>query len=70
VLGWPLDPLTAENGAVALFSNKKCLQPNNDVRKPLSKSYRQDAPERQANQFRMQRLAHRLTPEAPGAVLA
>jgi hypothetical protein len=40
------------------------------VRKLLLKSYQQDAPERHANQLRMQRLAHRLTPEVPGAMLA
>ena len=69
-LDWPLDAIVAENGAVALFSNKKGLQPNQDGRKLLLKLYQQDVPTRLANFARMQRVAARLTAEVPGAVLA
>jgi HAD superfamily hydrolase (TIGR01484 family) len=69
-LDWPLDAIVAENGAVALFSSKNGLQPNNDGRKLLSKLYQQDATTRLANQVRMQRVARRLTREVQGAVLA
>ena len=69
-LDWPLDAIVAENGAVALFSKKKGLQPNQDGRKLLSKLYQQDVPTRLANFARMQRVAARLTAEVPGAVLA
>jgi HAD superfamily hydrolase (TIGR01484 family) len=69
-LDWPLDAIVAENGAVALFSSQKGLQPNNDGRKLLSKLYQQDATTRLANQARMQRVAHRVTQEVTGAVLA
>jgi HAD superfamily hydrolase (TIGR01484 family) len=69
-LDWPLDAIVAENGAVALFTSQKGLQPNKDGRKLLSKLYQQDAPTRLANQLRMQRVAQRVTQEVPGAVLA
>jgi HAD superfamily hydrolase (TIGR01484 family) len=69
-LSWPLAAIVAENGAVALFTNQKGLQPNKDGRKLLSKLYQQDAATRLANQARMQRVAHRVTQEVLGAVLA
>jgi HAD superfamily hydrolase (TIGR01484 family) len=69
-LDWPLDAIVAENGAAALFTNQKGLQPNKDGRKLLSKLYQQDAPTRRANQLRLQRVACRITQQVPGAVLA
>jgi hydroxymethylpyrimidine pyrophosphatase-like HAD family hydrolase len=50
---WLVDAIVAENGAVALFLNKKCLQPNEDGRKQLSKLYQQDDATRLANQARI-----------------
>jgi HAD superfamily hydrolase (TIGR01484 family) len=69
-LDWPLDAIVAENGAVALFTNQKGLQPNKYGRKLLSKLYRQDAPTRLANTRRLQQVARRITQEVPGAMLA
>ena len=69
-LDWPVDAIVAENGAVALFTNKKGLKPNNDGRKLLSKLYQQDAATRLANFARMRQVARRVTAEVPGAVLA
>ncbi|MHB1200148.1 MAG: HAD-IIB family hydrolase [Polaromonas sp.] len=69
-LRWPLDALVAENGAAALFIDKKGLQPNQDGRKQLSKLYQQDAATRRAHHARMQQIAARVLREVPGAVLA
>lgn len=69
-LAWPVDAIVAENGAVALFLSKKCLQPNKDGAKQLSKLYQQDDATRLANQARIQQVARRVLQEVPGAVLA
>ena len=79
-LAWPLDAIVAENGAVALFretdlpkadiEHKNGLQPNEYVRKQLSKRYQQSERERQENFARMQRVAARVLREVPGAQLA
>ena len=79
-LAWPLDAIVAENGAVALFretdlekadiKHKKVLQPNEYVRKQLSKRYQQSELDRQENFARMQRVAARVLREVPGAQLA
>lgn len=67
---WPVDAIVAENGAVAIFSSKKGLHPNQDGREQLSKLYQQDDATRAANYARMQRVARRVTQEVAGAVLA
>jgi HAD superfamily hydrolase (TIGR01484 family) len=69
-LNWPVDAIVAENGAVALLSLEKGLQPKQDGRQPLSKLYQQDEPTRLANYARMQQVASRVTREVAGAVLA
>ena len=67
---WPVDAVVAENGAVALFIDKKGLQPKRDCCIQLSKLYQQDAPTRAANYARMQCAALRVTREVPGTLLA
>ena len=79
-LAWPLDAIVAENGAVALFretdlekadiEHKKGLQPNEYVRKQLSKRYQQSERVRQENFARMQRVAARVLQGVHGAQLA
>ncbi|WP_092002489.1 HAD-IIB family hydrolase [Polaromonas sp. OV174] len=69
-LVWPVDAIVAENGAVALISSKKGLQPLSDGRKQLSRRYQQDEATRLANYARMQEVAQRVTREVAGAVLA
>jgi hypothetical protein len=67
---WPVDAIVAENGAVALFLNKKGLQPPYNRNKQLSKRYQQDTTTRAANYARMQQIAARVLRDVPGAVLA
>jgi hypothetical protein len=67
---WPVDAIVAENGAVALFANKKGMQPDQHGRWQLSKLYQQDSAARAANFARMQQVARRVTQEVAGAVLA
>ena len=68
---WPVDAIVAENGAVALLSqHQNGLQPNQDVRKQLSKRYQQDETTRAANYARMQQVATRVLREVPGTHLA
>jgi HAD superfamily hydrolase (TIGR01484 family) len=69
-LTWPVDAIVAENGAVALVSSKKGLQPLVDGRRQLSKLYQQDDATRRTNYARMQDVARRVTLEVPGAVLS
>ena len=79
-LAWPLDAIVAESGAVALFretdlekadiKHKNGLQPNEYVRKQLSKRYQQSERERHENFARMQRVAARVLRDVPGAQLA
>ena len=79
-LAWPLDAIVAENGAVALFretdpgiallQHKNGLQPNEYVRKQLSKRYQQSEHIRHENFARMQRVAARVLQGVPGAQLA
>ncbi len=69
-LAWPVDAIVAENGAVALFSDKNGLKPAQGGLKELSKRYQQDAATRHANQARMQQVARRVTQEVGGAVLS
>jgi len=77
---WPLDAIVAENGAVALFRETKLeqaglkhpndLQPDEYVRKQLSKKYQQGESVRRENFARMQRVAARVLREVSGAQLA
>ena len=67
---WPVDAIVAENGAVALISSEKDLQPLSDSLKPLSKKYLQDESTRYTNFARMQQVAARVTREVAGAVPA
>jgi HAD superfamily hydrolase (TIGR01484 family) len=67
---WPVDAIVAENGAVALLSGKKGLNPLSGGRQQLSKLYQQDEPVRLANYARMQQVAGRVVREVPGAMLS
>jgi hydroxymethylpyrimidine pyrophosphatase-like HAD family hydrolase len=57
---WPLDAVVAENGAVALSSNKTRPTPAGNGALPLSKIYRDDAHARAQARERMQRVAARV----------
>jgi HAD superfamily hydrolase (TIGR01484 family) len=61
-LSWPVDSIVAENGAVALLRDAQAGG--------LRKIYQQDGPTRSANYARMQRVAHRVVAEVPGAVVS
>lgn len=69
-LGWPVDAIVAENGAVALLSCQKGLQPLPYGRNKLSKLYQQDKATRASNYARIQQVAQRVMQEVPGSVLA
>ena len=64
---WPVDAIVAENGAVALFRDKKGLQPPFIVHSQLLKIYQQDAATRATNFARMQQVAQRVLRDVPGA---
>ena len=55
---WPVDAIVAENGAVALVTDRQGV---------VSKRSRQDAPTRVANFARMQQVLARIEHEVPGA---
>jgi HAD superfamily hydrolase (TIGR01484 family) len=61
-LGWPVDAIVAENGAVALSRSGQAGG--------LRKLYQQDQQVRAANFARMQQVAQRIVREVPGATLA
>ena len=71
---WPVNAVVTENGAVALipdtFSNESGLQPPQDMRKPLSKRYQQDAATRASNHTAMQAVAKQVLREVPGVQLS
>ena len=67
---WPVDAIVAENGAVALFRDKKVLKPPFSVHSQLLKIYQQDAAARCTNFARMQQVAQRVLREVPGAQLS
>lgn len=70
-VGWPVDAVVAENGAVLLQNiDKNELLPNEYGRKQLLKSYRQDEATRSHNYIRMQQIGQRILREVPGALLA
>ncbi len=60
-LGWPVDAIVAENGAVALWRG---------AQGELRRDYLQDAPTRAANFARLQAVARRVLAEVPQARLA
>jgi hydroxymethylpyrimidine pyrophosphatase-like HAD family hydrolase len=68
---WPVDAIVAENGAVAVykppFSSQIGLQPIQNVRGVLSKTYQLDTASREANFARMQHVLARIEREVPGA---
>lgn len=67
---WPVAAIVAENGAVALFSDKTAETPASIGKVSLSKIYREDAPTRARNMAHMQRVAARVLREVPGAALS
>jgi HAD superfamily hydrolase (TIGR01484 family) len=67
---WPVPAIVAENGAVALFSEKNAGTPAPNGEVSLSKLYREDAPTRARNRAHMQRVAARVLREVPGAALS
>ena len=67
---WPVDAIVVENGAVALFRDKKVLKPPFSVHSQLLKIYQQDAAARCTNFARMQQVAQRVLREVPGAQLS
>jgi HAD superfamily hydrolase (TIGR01484 family) len=64
---WPVHAIVAENGSVALFGDKKGLQPASSIHNELLKIYQQDAATRSVNFVRMQQVAQRVLREVPGA---
>jgi HAD superfamily hydrolase (TIGR01484 family) len=67
-LTWPIDAIVAENGSVALIKNNEMeLQPNEILRKKLSKLYQQATPTRTANYAKMQQILAHIEREVPGA---
>jgi HAD superfamily hydrolase (TIGR01484 family) len=64
-IGWPVDAFVAENGSVALISNKTGNQVTSNGDSLLSKLYQEDASVRQANTARMQQVAARVLREVP-----
>jgi HAD superfamily hydrolase (TIGR01484 family) len=59
---WPVDAIVAENGAVALVSQKGSAA--------LKKTYQQEAATRAAHLSRMQLIGQRILREIPGALLS
>ena len=66
---WPVDAMVAENGGVA-FTAQNSPQAAQNVRKPLSKLYQQDATTRAGNQARMQQIAAQIIAQIPGVALS
>ena len=67
---WPVDAIVAENGAVALVSDKNGPFPASEGDGPLSKIYQLDAGTRQAHMQRLRQAAQRVLREVPGVSLA
>jgi HAD superfamily hydrolase (TIGR01484 family) len=70
---WPVDAIVAENGAVAFapeISSQIELKPSQNLRKPLSKIYQQDAETRSANTVRMQQVAAQILRDIPATQLS
>jgi HAD superfamily hydrolase (TIGR01484 family) len=68
---WPVDAIVAENGSVALFKehflSQIGLQPLQNMRGVLSKSYQLDSSTRAENFARMQQVLARIEREVTGA---
>ncbi len=70
-IGWPVDAIVAENGAVLLRNtHKNDLQTNEYGRKQLLKSYQQSDVLRAENYSKMQQIGQRILREVPGTLLA
>jgi HAD superfamily hydrolase (TIGR01484 family) len=67
---WPVDAIVAENGAVALVSDKNGQVPASEGHSLLSKLYQLDAATRQAQTQRLRQAAARVLREVPGVTLA
>ena len=67
---WPVDAIVAENGAVALVSDKNGPVPASEGHDPLSKLYQLDAATRLAHTQRLRQAAARVLREVPGVSLA
>ncbi len=67
---WPVDAIVAENGAVALVSDKNSQTPASEGHQTLSKIYQLDAATRQAHTRRLRQAAERVLREVPGVSLA
>jgi HAD superfamily hydrolase (TIGR01484 family) len=67
---WPVDAIVAENGAVALVSDKNGAFPASEGDGPLSKIYQLDATTRLAHTQRLRQAAQRVLREVPGVSLA
>jgi len=67
---WPVDAIVAENGAVALVSDKNGPFPSSEGDSPLSKIYQLDAATRQAHIQRLRQAAQRVLRDVPGVSLA
>ncbi|NQW94023.1 MAG: HAD-IIB family hydrolase [Polaromonas sp.] len=69
-MGWPVDAIVAENGAVLLQNtHKKELQTNEYVRRQLLKSYQQNDILRASNYARMRQVGQRILHDVPGTLL-
>ncbi|MDH4418577.1 MAG: HAD-IIB family hydrolase [Acidovorax sp.] len=62
-MGWPVDAMVAENGAVAFARDT-------DPQKPLAKLYQQDYATRSANMARMREIAATVATKLPGVALS
>ena len=67
VAPWPVQAIVAENGSVAIFSNKNGLKSSSNINSLLSKAYQQDATTRSENFTKMQGVVQHILREVPGA---
>lgn len=67
---WPVDAVVAENGSVALVSDKKGQYPPSDGDCLLFKTYQLDAETRAEHTVRLRHAAARVLREVPGVSLA
>lgn len=70
-VGWPVDAIVAENGAIFLKNtHKNDLQTNEYARNQLLKSYQQSDVLRAENYAKMLQIGQRILREVPGTLLA
>ena len=67
VAPWPVQAIVAENGSVAIFSDKNGHKSSSDINSLLSKTYQQDAATRTKNFARMQDVVRQILREVPAA---